>query len=158
MEKTTWAKIVRTKKRRIRWEGHAAYVGKINHHHHHWLVSPVSPTTCPAQLNLFIFVYLVISGSLNSLYNSWLYLILHIPVSCTASKIHLRIFFQIDLMIIHLWIAPRCRRRVLLRGGNNSNKNIVENPWNKETFRRHGCRWNYNIKINFQEPGCEGLE
>jgi hypothetical protein len=45
---------------------------------------------CPAHLNLFIFIYLVISGSLNSLYSSWLCIFLHVPLSCTAQKMHLR--------------------------------------------------------------------
>jgi hypothetical protein len=45
---------------------------------------------CPAQLNLFIYIYFIISGSLNSLYNSRLYLFHHVPLSSTVPKMHLR--------------------------------------------------------------------
>jgi hypothetical protein len=34
------------------------------------------------------------SGSLNSLYNSWLYLLLHVPFSYTGPKIYLKILLS----------------------------------------------------------------
>jgi hypothetical protein len=34
------------------------------------------------------------SGSLNSLYSSWLYLFLHVPFSSTGPKIYLRILLS----------------------------------------------------------------
>jgi hypothetical protein len=50
--------------------------------------------TCPAQPNLFILIYLTMSGSLNSSYSSWFYLFLHTPFSCTAPKMHLNILLS----------------------------------------------------------------
>jgi hypothetical protein len=58
---------------------------------------------------------LVISGSFNSLYSWWLYFFLHVPLSCTIQKMHLKLFIQTGLMIFHLpWIAPRSQRHILI--------------------------------------------
>jgi hypothetical protein len=50
--------------------------------------------TCPAQGSLLILIYLVRSDSSYNLYNSKLYLLLDWPFSCTAPKMHLRIFLS----------------------------------------------------------------
>jgi hypothetical protein len=49
---------------------------------------------CPAHSSLFAFIYPMMSGSLNSLYNSWLYLLLHGPFSSTGPKIYLKILLS----------------------------------------------------------------
>jgi hypothetical protein len=35
---------------------------------------------------------------------------------------------------------------------------LVRKPEGKRPFGRPGCRWEYNIKIDHEETGCEGMD
>jgi hypothetical protein len=54
----------------------------------------LSRITYPTHLSLFSFIYRIMSGSLNSLYNSWLYLLLHVQFSSIGPKIYLKILLS----------------------------------------------------------------
>jgi hypothetical protein len=57
---------------------------------------------CPAHCNLFSFIITEISGSLYNLYNSFLYLILHISFSFIVHKFVLRFSFRRNWWLIPL--------------------------------------------------------